>query len=425
MIRLDNIIKKIFRDSIFKNSMYLISTNFFNMALGFFFWAIATRHYTTGDIGITSAILSSIYLVSTISLIGMPLAMTFYLPMYYKNSNGIINSCLIIGILISIIFSLMYILAVGILAPGLKVIFADLEMIIIFVFTTMMMTVSSLMTGAFTAGKKSSYHMVKENISSIIKIFMLIILTGFGVIGIILSWSISLALAIMVGFYLLFKLWKYVPALTFDPIIKNMAKFAIGNHIAWTFYNVPRFVFPIIILDLISAESAGYFFIAMTVAGLLYGIPYSISLSFLAESSDKDNFWKNVNKILRFNMYILIPGLLLFMILGKFILNFFNPNYADNSFTSFIILSMTSFPISLIVIFNMIESAQKRVMTIIKINVMVVLMSIIFSIPLMKIWGIEGVAMAYFIANTIIAIVITFKVKNPIEFATRLYRQMV
>lgn len=415
-------IRKIYADSLLRNSIYLVMTYFSNSILGFFFWMIATRYYVPDDIGIISAVLSGVFLVSTLSLIGLPMALVFYLPAHYKNANRIINSCMIIGIVISTIVSIIFILGIDIWAPQLKSILGDLGLIIIFIITAIMTTISSLMSGMFTAGKKSLFHMIRENVFGIIKIFLLILFLSFGSIGIFISWSMGLIISIIIGFFLLSKLWKYTPIFTFDPIIKDMTKFSIGNYIAGICYNLPKLIFPIIIMNLISVESAGYFFIAMTIAGLLYAIPMSIIGPFLVESSNKEKFWINVNKAIKFSMYILIPGLLLFIIFGKYILNIFSPNYADNSFMTLIILSVTSIPLSLIMIFNTIRNAQEKVFITIIINAAVSIVTIILSIPLMKIWNIEGAAMAYLIANIIMASIIIFRMKGPVEFSLRLIK---
>lgn len=415
-------LERIYKDPLIKNSMYLTVTYFCNSILGFFFWIVATRYYTPDDIGITSAILSSVFLISTISLIGLPISLIFYLPKYSKNANNIINSCLIVGIIVSIIFSLIFLLGIDIWAPKLKSTLENLEIMIIFIITTIMTTMASLMSGTFTAGKRSSFHMIRENIFGLTKIFLLILFLGFGSIGIFISWSLGLIISIIIGFFLLFKLWKYVPTFTFDPVIKNMARFSIGNHIGSICYNLPKLIFPIMIMDLISTESAGYFFIAMTISGLLYAIPTSIVGPFLVESSNKEKFWDNVNNTIKFSICILVPGLLLFAIFGKFILNIFNPNYADHSFITLIILSVTSIPLSLIIIFNAVRNAQEKILTTIIVNAIICITTIALSIPLMKIWNIEGAAMAYLIANTIMASIIIFRMKDPIEFSVRLIK---
>lgn len=415
ILKITSKIEDIYGDSLFKNSIYLIATNVSGLILGFFFWIVATKYYTPGDVGIISAVLSSILLISMISAIGLPNALIFYLPKYSKDANNIINSCLIVSMLISALLSLIYILKIDTLAPQLKPIFGNVKIVIIFILITVMMTVSSLIVGIFSAGKRSSFRMIKENIFGIFKIFFLILFAGLGVIGIFLSWILALAISMIAGLFLLSKLWRYRPAIVLDPVIKNMASFSIGNYVASIFYNLPRLIFPIMIVNIISAEAAGYFFIAMTIANLLYGIPLAISTSFLAESSDKDKFWNNVNKAIKFNMGILIPGVLSFIIFGEYVLNIFNPKYIE-SLDTLIILSIASIPFSLVTIFSTIRNAQKLIITPIKINIIVSAITIILSINLMKIWNIEGIAISYLIANTIIAIVIILRMKNPVEF---------
>ena len=411
-------IRKLSKDSLIKNSIYLIMASFFSVIIGFFFWIIAARYYTQNDIGMTSAIISSMSLISIISLVGFPTALIFYLPRF-KDVNKIINSCIILSALISIILSLVFIAGLKIWAPDIEQIFNNLELILAFVIITTMVTISAIMSGSFTAGRRSSFHMFKENIFGIIKIFPLILFTGFGAMGIFLSWGLGLMIAITIGFILLNKLWKYSPSLKFDPIIKNMAGFSAGNYVAGIFYSLPRMIFPIMILNLISSESAGYFFIAMTVAGLLYGISQSMSNSLLAESSNGEDLWKSVRKAIRLNLLLLIPGILLFIIFGKFVLNMFNHNYGENASTVLIILALASIPLSMINMFNTVRNAQKRVMSTVKINAIVAIITIILSIPLMKTTGIEGAALAYLIANTVGAIIVIIRMKNPIEFTLK------
>lgn len=422
MEKLYAIFKKMYADRILKNSMYLIMTNFSGMVIGFFFWMIAAKFYSPGDIGTISAILSSMLLISMISCVGLPMAMTLYLPVNAQKANGIINSCLLVGITVSAIFSLIFILGINIWAPRLEPILGNFKLGIIFVITTIMTTVSLFMGGTFTAGRRSSFQMVKENTFSISKALLLVLMSGFGVIGIFMAWSMGLAIAIFLGFFLLIKLWRYKPMFTIDPIIKSMARFSIGNYIAGIFYNIPKFIFPVMIANLLSTESAGYFFIAMTIASMFYGIPEAIAGPFLAESSDKEKFWNNVSKVIKFDIYLLVPGLIMLMIFGKFILNIFNPNYAEHSLNTLIILSLASIPISSITIFNMVRNAQKRVITVIKVDAAVTIITIVLSIPFMRIWNIEGIAMAYLIANVSIMTIILIQIKDPIEFTSRMIR---
>lgn len=415
------IFANIYKDSLIKNSIYLVTTNFINIILAFFFWLIAAKYYMPKEIGSASAILSSMTLIATLSSIGLPTAIIFYLPKYPKKTNRIINSCLITSIISSIIFSLIFIAGINIWIPGLNSILKNVRYSVIFITATLMTTVSAFLTGAFTAGRRTSFNMIKENFFGFTKIFPLILFTGLGAMGIFISWIVGLIFAMIIGFMLLYKLWRYFPILVFDPILKNMAKFSIGNSIVGILYNLPRLIFPILMVNLISAESAGYFFIAMNIGSILYAIPQSISNSLLAESTNGEELWKNVGKSIKFNLMLLLPGLLSLMIFGKFILNLFNPNYL-NAFTTLIIMAIASIPLSIINIFYAVRNAQKRVGSIIKIFFLIAMMAIIISIPLIKTNGIEGAAISYLIANIIGTIIITYRIKHPADLILRLFK---
>lgn len=412
-------IHNLFGDSLLKNSIYLMATSFITSGIGFFFWIIAARYYSPNDIGITSAIFSGISLVSMIGSLGFSNALIFYLPRD-KNTDKIINSCLAINIISSITFSLIFVLGLKIWSPGLTLTLNNLENILIFVIITTAISVSGIIGAAFTAGRRSSFQMVKETTYHFVKLFPLIFLAGFGAMGIIISIGIGIAFSLIIGFFLLSKVWKYSPRFTLYPIIKNMARFSAGNYIADIFNNLPKLILPIVILNMISAKSAGYFYIAIMMAGLLYGISQSISSSLFVESSDKDKFWNSVNKSIKFNLIILIPGLILFMIFGKFVLGIFNPSYAENATTTMIILTTASIPISLINIFNAVRNSQHRVSSVIKMNVIVAIITIILSIPLIKIMNIEGVAISYLVANTVGALIVINRIKSPKEFTLKL-----
>lgn len=414
-------IKNMLKNSFFKNSLYLMITSFISLILGFIFWIIASKYYTPEDIGITSAIISSMSLILMISQLGFPTTLIYYLPRDPKNTNKIINSCLTVSVIMSTIFSSIFILGIKIWTPELKILSDNLEMSFIFILTVTLATISGILSSAFMARRRMSFQMIKENSLGITKIIPLIFLSSLGTIGIFLSWGIGLLIAVIVGFILLYKLYTYSPKLTIDPIIKTMAKYSAGNYFAGIFKNLPNYLFPIILLSFISAEYAGYFFIAMTMAGLLNGISLSISNSLLSESF-KGDLWENVSKAVKFNLALLIPGIIMFIIFGKFILNIFNPSYAEHATTTLIILAIASIPVSVINIYNTVRNIQKRVESIIKLNAIVAIMTLLLSIPLIQAFGIEGAAIAYFIGNIIGATIVIIRIKSPISFTLNLIK---
>ncbi|MCX9011264.1 MAG: polysaccharide biosynthesis C-terminal domain-containing protein [Candidatus Methanoperedens sp.] len=413
-------LREIYSDSLFKNSVYLMVTNLFNLALGFFFWVIAARYYTPYEIGMTSAILSSMTLIAMISSLGFPTALLFYLPKEPENAGRMINSCLVASIAASLMFSIMFVSGLDIWVPSLKSVLSSSGLAAFFISVTVASNVSILISSTFIAGRKSSFHMTKETLFGFIKIFPLHAFAGFGAVGIFLSWGVGVTLAVIMGFAMLSRVWRgYFLMPAFDPVIRSMAGFSMGNYIAGILYALPRFALPVMIVDMVSPESAGFFFIAITIASLLYGIPQSISSSLLAESSSGGELWTKAGKAVKFNAELLLPGVLLFILFGEYILNLFNPSFASNATVTLIILAAASLPMSLNTIFITVRNAQKRVNASVKINAAIAALTLILSVPLMKSSGIEGAAAAYLAANTIAAVAVSFKIKNLSGFVLK------
>jgi O-antigen/teichoic acid export membrane protein len=393
-----------------------MTSNLLNLILGFLFWFISARYYTPEEVGTTSALLSSMLMIGMISGLGFNTAIVFYLPRDNLNANRMLNSCLTSSMVASIAFSLIFVLGIDIWAPSLKNLLYDLKFLLLFVAVTTMTTASGLISSAFIAGRRSSFHVTKETVFGLIKILPLTIFSGFGTIGLLMSWSLGVMIAVFVGVFLLSLLWKgYLPIPTFDPIIKSMISYATGNYFAEIFSSLPRLILPILVFNLISKESTGFFFIAMMIAGILYGIPQAISNSLLAESSDSKELWNNVKKAIKLNAALLFPGILLIILFGKFVLNLFNPLYAENATIALIILSIASLPFSINTMFTAVRNAQKRVSSVIKINAGIAIISLALAFPLLRSSGIEGAAFAFLAANTLAAIVVVYKMKTLSE----------
>lgn len=403
------IIDNLFGDSLLKNSIYLIATNFIGGILAFLFWIIAARYYTIDDVGLGSAIFSSISLISMVGTVGLPTALVFYLPRD-ANTDKIISSCLTTGIISSIIFSLIFISGLQIWTHELMPILNNLTNILIFIFVTTAIIISTLMNAILVAGKRALFLMIKDTIYNFSKMVPLILFSGFGAIGILMSMGVGLVLCVTLGFILLFKVWKYSPRLTLDPIIMKMASFSAGNYVAFIFYSLPILLLPIIILNMVSAKSAGYFYIAIMIANFLYGTSQSISNSLFAESSDINKFLNNINKSIKFGLIVLIPGIIFLMIFGKLLLSIFNPEYAANAFNAMIVLVVASIPVSLISLFNTVRSSQHRISSAIRMNILIASITIILSVPLIRIMNIEGAALSYLIANMIGASIVISRV---------------
>ena len=72
-------LKRHFKDPLFKNAYFLMFSSLTSAGSGFFFWLIAARFYSTADIGLASAIISAMGLISMLSLLGFDISLVRFL----------------------------------------------------------------------------------------------------------------------------------------------------------------------------------------------------------------------------------------------------------------------------------------------------------------------------------------------------------
>jgi len=261
---------------------------------------------------------------------------------------------------------------------------------------------------------------MKDFFFGIIKIFPLPVFAAYGALGIFISWGIGVLLSVLLGIILLPKVWaNYRPSFTLDPVIKKMASVSAGNYFAGIFSSLPRLALPLMIANTISTEAAGYFYIAMLVAGLLFGIPQAVSSSLIAEASNSGKLWNNVRKSITFSILLLIPGLVLFILLGRYVLHLFNPVYGENAYMPLILLSMASIPLTVTTIYTAVRNSEKRIKSVVIINALTAVVTLALAFPLMRMMGITGASVAFLAGTVVSAATVVLKMKNPREFIKR------
>ena len=108
----------IVNDSLYSNSIYLMLSTAVMGVLGFFFWMINARLYSTKQVGIGVTLISTMTLISKFSFLGLGNGLIRYLPSSEtKNEN--INTSLTIVSLMSFLMSVFYLLFLKIFSPKL------------------------------------------------------------------------------------------------------------------------------------------------------------------------------------------------------------------------------------------------------------------------------------------------------------------
>jgi len=408
-------LKQHLNDPLFKNSYFLMATTVIGSLLGFFFWMLVARYYTPHDVGIATALISAANLLAVFSLLGFGFGIRRFLP-NENDKQGMINSCLTITFLFSIILSAIFIFGLNIWSPALSFVRENMIFLLFFVVFVFTGSLTNLQQSIFVALRSAELSFIQNITLSVLKLIFVLCLVAFGVFGIVSSWAIAACIALAVSTFFLTpkRVHSYLPIPTVKKkMIKGMFHISSGNYTAENFAAIPGSVLPLIIVNVLNPEMNAYFFMALAVSGILSTVPLAVNSSLFVEGSyAPEQFRNNVIKAIKFTFLLIIPAILGIFILGDKLLLLFGKAYAENGFYVLCILALSVIPLTINKLYMTIKNVQLKVKPIIYLNVLISTLTIVISYVLMIEIGLIGAAMGYTLSKGIGAAVVLAFVKK-------------
>jgi O-antigen/teichoic acid export membrane protein len=393
------------KDSLYRNSIYLMLNVGIMAVLGFFFWIINARIYTTEQVGLGTTLISVMTLISSFSILGLDNGLIRYLHSSNRKSEEI-NTSFTIVTLMSIVISVIYLIFLKTFSPKLFFVRENIFFSLLFILFIVFSSLNVISENVFIAYRSSKYVLIKNIVFSIAKLILPFILIAFGAYGIFMSVGISLVIAF--GFGLLFLILKYnysfKPTINID-ILKKITKFSLGNYIAGFLGGFPALILPILITNKIGASYTAYFYMDMMVVGLIYIIPVATSQALFAEGSYNELELKNhLKKAIKIISIIIIPAILIAVFLGKYILLAFGKDYSIEGLILLRLLALSGIFISINSVIGTILRVKHRIRVLIYINFINTIIILGLSYLFLS-KGLLGIGFAWIIGQGLVSLI--------------------
>ncbi len=398
------IVKGLYADNLYKNASYLMISNIIVGVLGFVFLIIATRLYSTQDVGIYSALISAMGLISLLAIWGGFYAfMIRFIPSHtLKEQNDLIFASFIFHIIIVIFLSVIFIFFINFFAPKLNFLHTIFYGSI-FVMFSVFFAISSLFNGVFISYRKTKLVVVKNVIENSSKIILLPFFTTFLCFGIFYSYGIGVLAAVFVSFFLLSKIKKMndfkISIFSGYNIIRKNFGYISANYLSMLAVSAFGLLLPLLIINILSAESTAYFFIAWGIFSIFFMLITSITTSFFVEGSyDEKDIKKNRNKGLKFALIIGTFCVLLIFLFGNFILGLFGKEYL-NSLNLLYVFGISIYLFAANRIYSTILSIRKKIHEIVAFNFLITGCALGFSVLFLPLYGLIGIGYGWIIGQ--------------------------
>ena len=379
---------------------------------GLAFWIVAARFYTAEDVGLASALISAGSLLAIIANLGLGYGMIRFLSQSGKNANSLINSCLTVSGLASVVAVLIFLGGLDLWSPALLYLRQSPAFFITFMIFTAGTVLIALVGDTFVAERRASLSLANSLIRGLLRLPLPIILMTLSLhaLGIFVSHVISLVVVLLISVFLFLPRVRpgYCPRFTVSwELIRGVWRFSFTNYIAVFLLATPNFILPIMIINLLGAEINAYFYIAWMIGFLLCNIPSATSRSLFAEGSyDEQRLWTNAWRSLKLTFLILVPCVTLVLILADKLLLFFGSSYSENATTLLRVVGLSAFPFAVNSVYLGIKRVEKKLTTIIALASFTAIATLVPSYFLLPRMGINGAGITWLVTQGIIAMAI-------------------
>jgi amino acid adenylation domain-containing protein len=376
-INLKNIYKNIMTDPLYRNSIFNMASTFILGGLGFFFWIIIARIYKPEDVGIATTLISIMGLLNSLTIMGLNSSLNRFLPKS-SHKNELINSSFVIVTLVALVACAIFLLGLPIFSPPLVFLQKNIFYIISFTLFIIFSSWNMLVESIFMAFRANGNKLLKNGLIGVVKLMFPFTLIALGAYGIFVSSVSALDVGVISSVIILIFRFKIKPSLSVNvSLIKETLAYSFANYMIGFMSAMPSLILPVIILNVLSAKYAAYYFIASQIESLLEVIPLAAAEALLVEGAyDEEKLIKHTKKAFTTILVILVPAIAVIVFAGNILLQFFGKNYASEALQFLQLYSASTAFTALILIASAIMNVKRQIKSLIFLNAIATLLTL-------------------------------------------------
>ncbi len=314
-------------DSLYRNSLMLMANTAASTVLGAVFWLVAARRYSTADVGILLATLSTTVLLGTAASLGLPNSVVRYLPRRPEQSGALTVTA---ATLASAGSAVLFVLVAGTpwSLPLLRA-HATIELVLLGLAVVVLSAAAMTMDATFIAQRSAHLLLVKNVAGGVVKVIAVAVIPGTGLVP--LTSAILLGIVVSAVMTVVLMASRLSRPLAFRmSSLSGAWSFSLGNHAGMICGILPTTATPLIVLAALGADKAAFFGVAMMLMGMLTVIPSTFSQSLFAElSAAPDTRRRQIRKAARATYLLLTPAVAVVLVSGSLLLQAFGHSYAS------------------------------------------------------------------------------------------------
>jgi O-antigen/teichoic acid export membrane protein len=401
-------LERIRRDSLFRNSLYIMATTVLTSALGLAYWTTVARTYDPRAVGLSAALVSAMMLASAFSTFGLSASLVHRLPRRQSRDewSATVLASLSVGLVTSTVGTTIAIVALPLFSARFASIRSDPFLAATFALGVLLTTLSSVIDYVFVAERKAGSMLVRNVAFSLVKIPIAAAAPLFftaSASAVVDSWVIGLAAGFVVSLLLLARLGRAsrVAARSAAREIRAIVPALPWQHAINVAAALPMFALPPLVTARLSVDQAAHFYTTWLAASLFFIVSPAISWALFAEGRSRGSDLRVVAKRgALFACGLLAPLMLGFLLGAHFILGLFGPAYAAQGTPLLRILVVAAIPDAVTNLFVAVMRVENRLRAAVVMNAAMTVETLLLAWILLPPLGLAGAGWAWLIAQS-------------------------
>lgn len=390
-----------------QSGVSLIASSIVTSGLGFVFWIVAARQFSSAQLGIGSAVITAMILLSEFAQLGLRTGLVRFVPTAGSGARQLVARSYGIAAGFALLGAVLFIVGIPLWAPALGDLRASPLLIALFVFATACWVLFLLEDSVLVGLRLAPWVPVENGLFGLLKILLLFPLaSASGDFGVFLAWAFPVfAVVVVVNGLIARRLaTESVSAETSVVSMREMLGYSLVDWAASSSRTVVIGVLPLIVLAQLGSSQSAYYFLAWTIAYSVYLLSANVGDALVAEASyDEDNVERHTLYSGLLSMGISVPIVLGAAVLAPLVLRAFGAEYSDGATTALRLLLIGAVPNVITRTFVGKLRAERRMRAVFiyefSLSVGVLLLGWVLLGPL----GIAGLGVAWLIMLTIAA----------------------
>ena len=396
------------RSSLVRNSAFIMVTTVATAAIGFFYWVIAARGYTDGDVGAATAVVSAFTLVSLIGNAGINALLIQRLPGLVEDREWSIF--VTVGVLSTSVFTGALALAVGLVLAASSPHFGVLgrpPALLMLVAGAAASTCTLGLDAVCVASRRSEHMLTRNLVFSVVKVPLMIvpllIVHRPGPLVLVGSWVAGSLVSIIVAVTVLVPRVRPGFGLAFGGGLVDLRRLwrsMVGHHLANMGSALPPYLLPVLVVARITTTANAYFYLTWSVGGTFLMISPAVAESLFAEGANAEDLVANSRRSAVFITALLAPVMVVCFVASHRILGVFGPAYAAHGSTLLRILVLSAVPDAVTNVYVSTLRVKHRLTEAATLNLAMAATALALTWWLLPRTGIVGAGVAWLIAQS-------------------------